>query len=64
MTGDLDSDLLATRTAVLRRAGASGAALDEVLAYTGNPYRSIASFPPDFPLPDEAHVGVWREYAG
>jgi anti-sigma regulatory factor (Ser/Thr protein kinase) len=63
MTGELDNDLLEARTAVLRQAGASGAALDEVLAYTRNPYRRDASAPLGFPLADEAHVSAWREYA-
>jgi anti-sigma regulatory factor (Ser/Thr protein kinase) len=64
MTGELDSDLLATRAAALRQAGASDAVLDELLAYTRNPYRRSAALPLEFPLPDEAHVSAWREYAG
>lgn len=42
--------------------GASGTEADELIQYTENQFR-LPSVLPDFPLPDETFVGVWRNYA-
>ena len=51
------------RERVLRRHGASGTVLDELLKYTESrfPQGSSAS-PHRYPLPDEPHVGTWEQY--
>jgi len=47
---------------VLRKLGASGSVLDELLAYCANPY--AGTMPADLALPiaDEAHLADWDEY--
>jgi hypothetical protein len=48
---------------VLRRAGASGGVLAELLEYCENPYAlSGAGMPVALPLPDEPHVAAWLGY--
>ena len=52
------------RAAVLRDLGGEDTAVAAVLAYCENPFRlECAPPPPVFPMADEAHVAVWREYA-
>jgi hypothetical protein len=52
------------RVDALRRVGAEGAVLEELLAYDDNAFDFGAlPRPPVLPLADEAHVATWREYA-
>jgi hypothetical protein len=50
------------RTQILRYAGASDSEVAELLGYAENRF-SIPPVLPDFPLPDEPFVDVWRSYA-
>lgn len=58
-----EQERLAARREVLARAGARGSVVDELLVFNapslgaGDRARGLC-----FPLADEAHVGVWREY--
>jgi hypothetical protein len=61
MTDPVAVDSRQARSAVLRRLGADGDVLDELLAYTINPFTREGSAP-EFPLPDEPHIDRWRLY--
>jgi hypothetical protein len=56
----LESDV--GRSQVLRELGASGPVVDELLAYTDNPFARFSGPVPVCPLPDEAHVERWKVY--
>ena len=49
------------RGETLRRAGAVGTEVDELLAYGRNAW-TVPAQPPAYPLPDEPFVAVWDEY--
>jgi hypothetical protein len=48
----------------LRAAGASGAALDALLAYTANPFDPGRLNSTRLPLADEPHLEAWTDYVG
>src|SRR6185503_13495527 len=56
-------DRVSADARVLRELGASGAVLDELVAYCRNPY--AGSMPADLQLPlaDEPHLADWEDYA-
>lgn len=43
--------------------GASGTVLDELLAYTANPFDTTGQTDPSVPFPDAPHLEAWDEYA-
>lgn len=43
--------------------GASGTVLDELLAYTANPFDTVGLDNRAFPFPDAPHLEAWTEYA-
>jgi hypothetical protein len=47
----------------LTAAGAAGAALDALVAYTANPFDAGRLDPSALPLADEPHVEAWTDYA-
>jgi hypothetical protein len=47
----------------LAAAGATGAALDALVAYTANPFDAGRLDPSTLPLADEPHVEAWADYA-
>lgn len=57
------NDTSSRRREVLAGAGASGAVLDELLAYNENRFDASRFDGQRFPLPDEPHIEAWREYA-
>ena len=57
------NDTSSRRREVLAGAGASGAVLDELLAYNENRFDASRFHGQRFPLPDEPHIEAWREYA-
>ncbi len=62
MSGDRTGDH-AVRSSVLETHGATPETLDELLAYTDNPFARQQPEPvPEFPLPDEPHVARWALY--
>lgn len=62
MTTD-DGDERRFRVDVLEACNASEQVVDELLAYTDNPFRRDGAFvAPSFPLPDEPHVERWLVY--
>jgi len=64
MTGSSPAGGLDLRCAVLEAHGATGGAVDELLAYGANPLLEggLPQLPP-LPLADEPHVEAWRDYA-
>ncbi len=48
---------------VLAGFGASGAVLDELVAYTAHPFDLTGLDPAALPLPDSPQIEVWEEYA-
>lgn len=64
MTGSSPASTLDLRRAVLEAHGATGGAVEELLAYGANPLLEGGVPPlPPLPLADEPHLEAWRDYA-